>query len=406
VGHHDANLPGIRSEPPYRSLLRQPEVRRQAASGLLAQVTQGASGVGIILVVRQHTGSLALAGAVVGALSVAAGIARPMQGRLIDRRGAAGVVAGTGLVHAAALAAIVAAAAGPAPGAVLVLCGVVAGISLPPISSAMRVGWGQRIAADERTAAYSLVYLVQELAILGGPLILAAIIAAVDAAAAVLVIAVITAVGGLWFASVTTSPADGGPEAMMSSVDVLRSRGVQLVVGIALLLGGVIGALEVAAPALALAHHQPAASGLLIAALSIGGIGGAAVYAGRRWRPEATRRLVVLLACLTITVALAGLPTALVLVGALLLFSGVAINPSLTTISLLVDRHVPGGAAAETFGWLSTGIAGGTGAANAIAGAVTQHGGSARPAFIVAAVAAAAATALAAVSRATLGSSG
>jgi hypothetical protein len=49
------------------------------------------------------------------------------------------------------------------------------------------------------------------------------------------------------------------------------------------------------------------------------------------------------------------------------------------------------------------GIAGGTGAANAIAGAVTQHGGNARPAFIVAAVAAAAATTVAATRRSKLG---
>ena len=68
-------------EPPYRLLLRQAAVRWQALSGLLAQITQGASGVGIILVVKQQTGSLALAGGVVGALSVAAGAARPLQGR-------------------------------------------------------------------------------------------------------------------------------------------------------------------------------------------------------------------------------------------------------------------------------------------------------------------------------------
>jgi MFS family permease len=388
---------------PYRALLGQPQVRWQALSGLLAQVTQGASGVGIILVVRQHTGSLALAGGVVGASSIAVGIARPLQGRLIDRRGAAGVVAATGLGHAVALAAIVVSAAGRAPDAVLLALGAAAGVFLPPISSAMRVGWGARIGAEERTAAYSLVYLVQELAILCGPLILAALIATSDAEAAMLVIAGITAVGGLWFASCASSPRDRGPGLSVSSREVLRSRGVQSVIAVAVLLGGVIGALEVAAATLALNHRQPAASGLLIAALSVGGIAGAAVYAGRRWPAEAVVRLIALLVCLTIAVVLAGVPTALVAVGVLLLAAGVAINPSLTTISLLIDQHVPGGAAAEAFGWLSTGIAGGTGAASAIAGAVTQRGGSARPAFVVAAVAAAAATAVAAGGRSALG---
>ncbi len=391
-------------EPPYRLLLRLPAVRWQAFSGLLAQVTQGASGIGVILVVRQHTGSLALAGGVVGALSVAAGVARPLQGRLIDRRGAAGVIAATGLGHAAALAAIVLLAMMPAPGFVLVALGAAAGLFLQPVSSAMRAGWGERVGADERTAAYSLVYLVQELAILAGPLVLSIVVAAAGASAAVLTVAAITAAGALWFAACADPAAGGQSAAVPRTGSVLRSPGFQILVSIAILLGGVIGALEVAAPALATAHHHPAASGLLIAALSVGGIAGAGAYAARRWRSGPALRLIALLAWLTAAVALTALTgEALLAVGALFLVAGLAINPSLTTISLLVDRHTPGRTAAEAFGWLSTGIASGTGAASAIAGAVTQHGANARPAFVVAAVAAAAAAAVAATGRSTLG---
>lgn len=394
----------LEPDPPYRMLLRLTAIRRQALSGLLAQVTQGASGIGIILVVTQHMGSLALAGGVVGALSIAAGVARPFQGRLIDRRGAAGVITGTGLGHAAALVAIVILATVPAPGFVLVAVGAVAGVFLPPVSTAMRVGWGERVGGDERTAAYSLVYLVQELALLAGPLILAIVIAAASASAAVLTVAAITAAGALWFASSSGAAAGRGSAAASAAGPALRSRGVQILVLIAVLLGGVIGALEVAVPTLATAHHRPAASGLLIAALSVGGIAGAAVYAARRWRSVPALRLIGLLAWLTAAVSLAAATgETLLAVGALLLIAGLAINPSLTTISLLIDRHTPGRTAAEAFGWLSTGLAGGTGAANAIAGAVTQHGGNARPAFVVAAVAAAAATTAAATARWKLG---
>ena len=91
----------------YRALLQAPAVCREAASGLLAQVTQGAAGVGIILVVGQHTASFTLAGAVVAALWIAAGVARPLQGRLIDRHGPAAVITLCGVLHGAALAGIV-----------------------------------------------------------------------------------------------------------------------------------------------------------------------------------------------------------------------------------------------------------------------------------------------------------
>src|SRR5205085_4816449 len=144
--------------------------------------------------------------------------------------------------------------------------------SLPPVSTAMRVGWGQRVGEGERTAAYSLVYLVQELAILAGPLVLAAVVAVADASAAVIVVAVLTALGAVWFASFERPPARRSPTASVPSGSLLRSRGVQLLVLIAVLVGGAIGAFEVAAPTVATAHRDPAASGLLIAPLAVGGI--------------------------------------------------------------------------------------------------------------------------------------
>ena len=161
---------------------------------------------------------------------------------------------------------------------------------------------------------------------------------------------------------------------------------------IALLVGGVIGAIEVAVPIFATGHNAPAASGLLIAAVSLGGIAGATVYGSGQWRTPPRRRLVLLLALMTVWLAALVAADSLVLAGVLLLLAGAPLNPALATFSVLIDRHVPGGAAAEAFGWLSTAIAGGTGAASAIAAAVAQHHDS-EAAFLVAAVAGVAATA-------------
>ena len=72
---------------PYGRLLRAPGIGWQAVGGLFAQITQGAGSVGIILVVREHGGSLADGAVVVGALWVAAGVARPLQSTDIARTG-------------------------------------------------------------------------------------------------------------------------------------------------------------------------------------------------------------------------------------------------------------------------------------------------------------------------------
>ena len=345
-------------------------MRWQALGGLLAQTTQGAGAIGIILVIRGHHGSLALAGAVVGALSIAGGVARPAQGRFIDRRGARGLMAVTGVVHPAAVIAIVVLSDAHAAGGVLVAVGVLAGASLPPVSTCMRVAWGAATAGGDRTSAYSLVYLTQELAILTGPLVLSAVVAASNASAALVTVAAVTCAGTLGFAgslphglqrSVASPRQRGGT--------LLRAPGMRALIPTAGLVGAVIGAIEVGVPTFATAHHSPAASGLLIAILSIGGIAGAAIYGARRWEPAPTGRLLVLLGALTVATAIAIAAPGLVVLGAVLALVGLPLNPSLTTISLLVDSHVSASSAAEAFGWLSTGIAGGTGLSSALAGA-------------------------------------
>lgn len=391
---------------PYRVLLHSGPVRWQALTGLLAQTTQGAGGIGIILVIHGLQRSLALAGAVVGVLSVAAGLARPVQGRLIDRRGPRGLMALCGIVHPGALAAIVALADGHAPGATLIAAAVLAGVTLPPVSTCMRVAWGTAVANGDRTSAYSLVYLTQECSILAGPLLLAAVVSATSASTALVTVAAVACAGTLAFAASlpaelprgpATSPS-GGSSANSRGSAVLIAPGIPALIATAVLVGGVIGGLQVGVPVFATAHGAPAASGLLIAALSVGGIAGAAIYGGRSWRPSPTVRLLALLTGLGVVVAIAIAASGLVVLGAVLALAGLLLNPSLTTISLHVDWHVSPTSAAEAFGWLSTGIASGTGAANAIAGAVSRPG-QAGPAFLVATAAGVAAALLVATAR-------
>jgi MFS family permease len=386
---------------PYRVLLRATAVRWQAVGGLLAQTTQGAGAIGIILVIRGHHGSLAVAGAVVGASSIAGGVARPLQGRFIDRRGPRGLMAATGIVHPAAMIAIVALSDARAPGAALVALGVLAGGSLPPVSTCMRVVWGAATADGDRTSAYSLVYLTQELAILIGPLLLSAVVAVSDASVALVAVAAVTCVGTLGFAATLPPDLGRGASPREHRAFLLRAPVMRALLSAAGLVGAVIGAVEVGVPTFAIEHHAPAATGLLIALLSIGGIVGAAIYGARHWALAPTGRLLALLAALTVATALTIVAPGMIVLGVVLALLGLPLNPSLTTISLLVDWHVSASSAAEAFGWLSTGLAGGAGVSSAIAGAVS-HPGHPRPAFIVATVAALAATLVVAAAGRTL----
>jgi predicted MFS family arabinose efflux permease len=358
---------------PYRGLLAVPGVGAQAVSGLLAQLTQIAAVVGLVLVTRAANGSLVLAGVEAGAFSVALGIARPIQGRLIDRRGPRPVLLASAALHVGALLGLVAGIGRGAPGWALVALAAVAGLGLPPISTCMRVEWGRRAPDSLRTAAYSLVYLVQELAIMAGPLLLGAIVAVAPAALALTVVTLTAGLGTVAFALVSTVERRE-PDAVARASGVLRDPGMRLLLAIAGLLGTVFGTLQVGLTALALAGGRPALSGVLAAALSLGGALGAIGYGARRWSARPARRLVVLLCAIGLALAPVTVLRSLPLIGLLLCAAGMALNPSLTTSSLLVDELVPS-SPAEAFGWLSTAFSLGAAAGSAMAGLVAEgHG--------------------------------
>jgi MFS family permease len=385
----------LRRDGPYWTLWRTPRIGGQAFFGVLAQLTQGAAPVGLVLVVHQATGSVATAGAVSAALWIAAALARPLQGRLIDLRGPRMVMLACGPLHAASLIGLVAAAhAGVGAWALIVLSGL-AGLGLPPVSTTMRAEWGRRLPANARTAAYSLVFLTQEIAILVGPLLIAVMVAFGSAGLALVVVASISGVAAIAFAALSGDGGQGRTEFVRARP--FRSTPMVTLLGVTFLLGCALGALQVATPALAVARGVPALAGVLIAALSVGGIVGALLYGGRRWRADPGGRLLGLLCVVGIAATpLAAVPPVLI-VGLLLTFVGLALNPALTTTSLLVARHSPT-RSAEAFGWMSTAVGGGAATGSASAGVLAQHNGFST-AFLVAAVAAYGAVLVAAMAR-------
>lgn len=304
---------------PHRRLLGLPGVAAQAVLGFLAQLTQQVAPVGLVLVAQRATGSLALAGLTAAAFSLGAGMGRPVLGRLMDRHGPRPVLATTALLHVAALLALVGYAQPDRPQWPMVALAWIIGVALPPISVSMRLEWGRRTPAEGRTAAYSLVFLVQELAMLTGPLLFGLLIAVASASLALGTVAAAAGAGTLAFSLALRSGSYAGSRGRGR---VFADRRMFVLLPVVLLLGGFIGAVQVGVPALATAREVPAATGPLVAALSVGGIAGAIAYGSRRWRSGIPARLAALMLAL-------GLPlTPLALLDTLPAFSG----PSLSAL--------------------------------------------------------------------------
>lgn len=365
---------------------------------MVAQLTQAAAGLGIILVVREAGGSLSLAGAAAGAFLIAAGSARPVQGRLMDEHGPRPVLIWSGLIHLAGIGAFVAETQlGGASWAAVPLA-VPIGLGEPPVSAGMRLAWGRMAGAENRTAAYSAVTLTQEIAVLLGPLLLALIVAVGSAAAALVAVGGAASIGTVVLAGLMPPRLHAEPPRTRGSA--LRSSGVRLALTINLSFAIALGCIELGIPALAGERGAPAVSGLLLGVMSVGGILGAVAYASRRWTQAASARLAVLLAAYAVCIAPLATTPAFAVIWLPLLLAGAALNPVVTTVALLVEDHAPT-AAAEAFGWQSTSLALGGAAGNALSGPLAQaHGASA--AFVAAVIAAAVATALAGLARSRL----
>ena len=120
---------------PYRALFAAPGVVALTVAGFLAQLTQAAAPLGLLLVAQEATGSLAIGGGVVAAFSLGAGCGRPVQGALIDRRRPSAVLGATALLHGASLIAAALLGADDGPTWALFVAAALAGVSLPAISA-------------------------------------------------------------------------------------------------------------------------------------------------------------------------------------------------------------------------------------------------------------------------------
>src|SRR5260370_2545960 len=357
---------------PYRQLLGTPIVSGQAILGLLAQITQRAAPIGLVLMLTQTTGSVAIAGVVSGSGWLAAAIGRPIQGRIIDQHGTRLVMAGSGVAHASALMARVAAAAVRSNAWELIAIGVGCGVALPPASLSMRVEWGKRTPSAERTAAYSLVYLTQGIAIMAGPLLVAGLVEIGSAMLALVIAAFVSGAASVGFASLANSDSQRG--GVSGGQPVLRLRSLQLLVVVMVLLGIELGAVQLGLPALALGMANPALGGLLAAVVSAAGIAGSLLYGAKRWRADAGTSLALLLCLAGAAEAPLAFSQALPVVFVSLALFGAVLSPALATASLVVDRSILG-RPAEAFGWLSTAVGLGTSAGTSVAGIVALRGG-------------------------------
>lgn len=384
----------------YRALLRRPSVPALFGWAILARLPIGMTGLALVLLVRSTGAGYGEAGVVAAAYTAAVAVGAPYAGRQVDRRGAVPAMRLRLVVFPTLLALLALLGAVEAPLPVLAVSAAAAGLTMPPVSSALRSIWPRVLGEDDARTAYALEAALQELIFVGGPLVVA-VLAAFWAPAGVLGAAVFAAIGT--FAFVRQGPVRSvGPAEHRhgSPLGALSSPGVRTVTLLALLLGLAFASVEIAVPAFAEAHGGRALAGVALAGFSAGSLVGG-LLAGLRPSSDEPRRVLFGVSVLTAALALPLLSTSLAAMTALLFLTGLPIAPTIAAAYGIIGRVAAAGSVAEAFSWfgtaVSTGFAGG-----AIAGGrlIDDHGW--RSSVILAVGFAAAGGALVAARRRTL----
>lgn len=347
----------------YAALLDQPVLRSAIAASVLGRLPIGITGLAILMLAQDTTGSFARAGVIAACYVAGLATVAPLLGRLIDRYGPRSTLLACAFAFPAALAALVAALAVPAPLSIACMLAAAAGTCFPPITVCMRTFFRQRLKEDALlAAAYSLESVVIETIFIVGPVLVALFVALASPAAAVLFAAACGCAGTLLFQrSHALIHWKIEPQGASSLFGPLVEPGFMPLLAVIVCYASAFGLVEIGITAYATERGGPAVAGVLLGIMSIGSAAGGLVYGSRSWRLPLARQFSLTLALMGIGVAPLALIAPLYAFGFWCVAAGIVMAPALIMQAMLVAKIARAEHSTEAFTWSSTGLLAGVG---------------------------------------------
>ena len=362
----------------YREALRTPGALSFAVPGFIGRLPMGMFSLAQVMLVVAVTGRYGVAGAVSALGALAFAVVTPYAARLADRFGQARVLRPLVMLFAVSTAALAVCAVGHAPVWTLFLTGCLSRGTMPALGSMVRSRWSRLLPGSSLLdAAFSLEGIADEIIFIAGPVLVVALVTHFHPVAGVLVTAALDVVGvaGLTRRRQTEPPAT---RASRGRGSVLRSRGLQVLIGTHVCLGGVFAAVDLATIAFAQEHGSKPLAGLLLGLYGLGSAIAGVWYGARQWRaPHSSRLVAALIATVLGVVPLAFVP-GLVWMAVAISAAGLGISATLISSYRLAEMVVPAGQRTEGMSWLTTAASVGTALGAPVAGSlIDAHGAAA-----------------------------
>ena len=366
-------MPAILST--YRRALETPGAVRFSASGALARMPISMTGLGIVILVSERTGSYAVAGGVSAAYVAANALGGIPLARLVDRRGQRRVLAPAVALSVVALVVLVVAVETGAATPVPHLLAALAGVTMPNIGAAVRARWSYA-AQDRRVldTAFALEAVNDEIVFIVGPTLAALLSAAWHPWAGLATAGLFAGVGTtLLVAQRSTEPPLRRVENLQRSP--MPWRNVAPLAVSTLSLGGLLGACEVATIAFTDEQGRPALAGVLLAVWALGSLLAGLVVGAVTFRRSPAQRYRIGSVALVVLMLPMPFVDSLLALGFFLLLCGFAISPTLIAAISWTESLVPDDRLNEGIAAVTTGLVAGIAPGAALVGVVVDAQG-------------------------------
>lgn len=368
----------------YREILSIPGALQFSIAGLLARFPMALVGISTILMIKILYGNYALAGAVSAAGITAYAVGAPLLSRLVDARGQARVMVPALLVCGSAIGGLTILALNHGPTWSLLLTSAIGGATSGSMGALVRARWSfVTEKPGQIQAAYSLEAAFDELAFVVGPVVATLLSTSVHPAAGLWLALFFVVAGGMWFLSQKqTEPPLTTAEPNLNGRSVMLNPAMIVLATTYVGAGALFGANDLAVVAFTEARGVPALAGILLAVFAFGSLIGALIYGARTWRWPLWKLYAAGILALAAGVSTFIFATSLTMLAIIMVITGLAIAPTMTNVSTVVQRIMPASRLTEGLAWMSTAMNIGVSLGAAVAGPAVDSQG-ARGGFLV-----------------------